>query len=76
MVANLFVFLLMWDSSGLALRVLQRGFSDPVLVAYGAQLNYLIYAPNYQWWRVITATFVHIDILHLFVNMFSLLILG
>jgi rhomboid protease GluP len=76
LVANLFVFLLMWDSSGLAVRVLQRGFSDPVLVAYGAKLNYLIDAPNYQWWRVITATFVHIDLLHLFVNMFSLLILG
>jgi membrane associated rhomboid family serine protease len=76
MVANLFVFLLMWDSSGLALRALRHGFSDPVLITYGAQLNYLIDTPNYQWWRVITATFVHIDVLHLLVNMFSLLILG
>lgn len=76
LVANLFVFLLMWDSSGLSVRVLLRVFSDPVLVAYGAQLNYLIAAPNYQWWRVITATFVHVNLVHLFVNMFSLLILG
>src|SRR4029079_771401 len=40
LVLNLFVFLLMWDSSGLSFRVLQRGFSDFVLVAYGAKLNY------------------------------------
>ena len=76
LVANLFVFLLMWDSSGLSPRVLTHGFSDAVLVAYGAKFNYLIDAPNYQWWRLITATFVHIDLLHLLVNMFSLLMLG
>ena len=41
-----------------------------------AQLNYLINAPNNQWWRFITPMFVHIDMLHLVMNMFSLLILG
>jgi rhomboid protease GluP len=76
LVANLFVFLLMWESSGLSLRVLQQGFPDAVLVTYGAKLNYLINAPNNQWWRFITPMFVHIDMLHLLMNMFSLLILG
>ncbi|HEV8426734.1 MAG TPA: rhomboid family intramembrane serine protease [Pyrinomonadaceae bacterium] len=76
LVLNLFVFLLMWGSSGLSVTALVRGFPDPVLIVYGAQLNYLIKAPNHQWWRLITPMFVHIDLLHLAMNMFSLLILG
>jgi rhomboid protease GluP len=76
LVANLFVFLLMWESSGMTMRALTYGFPDPVLVAYGAKLNYLINPPNNQWWRFITPMFVHIDILHVLMNMFSLLILG
>jgi len=76
LIANVFVFLLMWDSSGMSFRVLQRAFSEPILVMYGAKLNYLIDAPNNQWWRFITPMFVHIDVLHLVMNMFSLLILG
>ena len=76
LVANLFVFLLMWESSGLTFAALQHPFSEAVLVTYGAKLNYLINAPNNQWWRFITPMFIHIDVLHLFMNMFSLLILG
>ena len=76
LVANIFVFLLMWESSGLTFRVLQQGFPDAVLIGYGAKLNYLINPPNNQWWRFVTPMFVHIDFLHLFMNMFSLLILG
>src|SRR3954453_17750905 len=75
-VANLFVFLLMWESSGLTFSALQQVFPEAVLVTYGAKLNYLINPPNNQWWRFITPMFVHIDILHLVMNMFSLLILG
>src|SRR5690349_8028552 len=76
LVANIFVYLLMWDSSGAFLAVLREGFSDVVLIAYGAKVNYLINAPYHQWWRFVTPMFVHIDILHLFMNMFSLLIIG
>lgn len=76
LILNLFVFLLMWESSGASFRVLQQGFPDGVLVTYGAKLNYLINPPNNQWWRFITPMFVHIDVLHLLMNMFSLLILG
>jgi rhomboid protease GluP len=76
LIANVFVFLLMWDSSGLTFAALQQVFPEPVLVTYGAKLNYLIDAPNNQWWRFITPVFVHIDVLHLVMNMFSLLILG
>jgi rhomboid protease GluP len=76
LVANLFVFLLMWTSSGLSSRALVQSFPDLVLIEYGAQLNYLIRSPNNQWWRFITPMFVHIDLLHIVMNMFSLLILG
>lgn len=55
---------------------LQRGFPTQVLIAYGAKVNYAINPPYNQWWRFVTPMFVHVDILHLLMNMFSLLILG
>jgi rhomboid protease GluP len=76
LVANLFVFLLMWQSSGMTSQVLWQGFPEPVLFAYGAKLNYLINAPNYQWWRFITPMFVHVNLPHVLVNMYSLWIVG
>ncbi len=76
LIANLFVFMLMWQSSGMSSDVLWQGFSEPVLVAYGAKLNYLINAPHYQWWRFVTPMFVHINLPHLLVNMYSLWIVG
>ncbi len=76
LVINLFVFLLMWESSGLTSQVLWQGFPEPVLTAYGAKLNYLINGPYYQWWRSVTPMFVHINLPHLLVNMYSLWMVG
>ncbi|HEY2963792.1 MAG TPA: rhomboid family intramembrane serine protease [Pyrinomonadaceae bacterium] len=76
LIVNLFVFMLMWQSSGLTSQVLWGGFPEPVLVAYGAKLNYLIDAPNYQWWRFITPMFIHINLPHVLVNMYSLWMVG
>ncbi|HVF23972.1 MAG TPA: rhomboid family intramembrane serine protease [Pyrinomonadaceae bacterium] len=76
LIANLFVFMLMWQSSGMNSQVLWQGFPEPVLAAYGAKLNYLINAPHYQWWRFITPMFVHVNLPHLLVNMYSLWIVG
>ena len=76
LVANLFIFLLMWESSGLNSTVLFEGFKEPVLAAYGAKLNYLIGPPYYQWWRFIAPMFLHVNLIHLLVNMYSLMIVG
>jgi rhomboid protease GluP len=74
-VANLFVFLLMWESSGMKSDVLWAGFDERVLATYGAKLNYLI-AQYRQWWRFVTPIFVHVNLPHLFINMFSLWMVG
>jgi membrane associated rhomboid family serine protease len=76
LVANIFIFLLMWESSGLNSTVLWEGFPEPVLAAYGAKLNYLMGPPYYQWWRFIAPMFLHVNLLHLVVNMYSLMIVG
>ena len=66
----------MWDSSGLSVQALGRGFSLQVLIVYGAKLNSLINAPEHQWWRFVTPMFIHVNLLHLLVNMYSLWIIG
>jgi rhomboid protease GluP len=76
LIANLFVYLLMWQSSGLANMGLLQEFPSAVLIAYGAKLNSLIAAPNREWWRFVTPMFIHVNLLHLLVNMYSLWMIG
>ncbi|MGB7925179.1 MAG: rhomboid family intramembrane serine protease, partial [Pyrinomonadaceae bacterium] len=73
LVVNLFIFLLMWSSSGLKNGPLME-FPYPVLIAYGAKLNRLVNAG--QWWRLVTPIFIHINLIHLMVNMYSLWMVG
>ena len=76
LIANIFVFLLMWDSSGRTWQVLAEHFPNAVLLVYGAKLNALIAAPYHQYWRFVTPMFVHVNLLHLLVNMYSLWMIG
>ena len=76
LIANLFLFLLMWDSSGISGMGLLHDFPIEVLVAYGAKVNGLITAPTHQWWRFVTPMFLHVNLIHLMVNMYSLWMIG
>lgn len=74
LVANIFVFILMWQTSGLPLSM-TAAIPGEVLVPFGAKLNYYIQT-QHQWWRFVTPMFLHINLLHLIVNMYSLWIVG
>ncbi|HEY0322301.1 MAG TPA: rhomboid family intramembrane serine protease [Pyrinomonadaceae bacterium] len=75
LVANIFVFLLMWSSSGLQSSALVA-FPSSVLDAYGAKLNYLIDGKPHQWWRFVTPIFIHVNLPHILINMWSLWVVG
>lgn len=66
----------MWESNGLTNHVLWQGFSTQVLIAYGAKLNALIAGPNHEWWRFVAPMFIHVNLVHLLVNMYSLWMIG
>ncbi len=72
--ANIFVYLLMWQSSGLTSPALWE-FPYPVLFAYGAKLNSVI-TQQQQWWRFVTPMFLHGTLPHLLINMYSLWVVG
>ncbi|MFN2492070.1 MAG: rhomboid family intramembrane serine protease [Pyrinomonadaceae bacterium] len=74
LVANLFVFLLMWQASGIPFSLLAP-LPNEVLIPFGAKLNYLIQT-KHQWWRFVTPMFLHVNGLHLMVNMYSLWVVG
>jgi rhomboid protease GluP len=74
LVANVFVFTLMWQTSGMAFSFLTP-LPESVLIPFGAKLNYFIRA-EHQWWRLVTPMFLHVNVLHLMVNMYSLWIVG
>jgi membrane associated rhomboid family serine protease len=75
LIANFFVFLLMWNSSGMSSTVLWGAFPEEVLYAYGAKTNYLIHH-GHQWWRFVTPVFIHVNLPHVLINMYSLWVIG
>jgi len=75
LVANLFVFMLMWESSGMTMSVLWAGFSEDVLLTFGAKTNYAI-QHNHELWRFVTPIFIHVNLPHVLINMYSLWVIG
>ena len=74
LVANIFLFLVMWQTSRMPFSMLGPLPSE-VLVRFGSKLNYYIQT-QHQWWRFVTPMFIHVNLLHLIVNMYSLWIVG
>ena len=74
-VANLFIFLLMWEASGMSSSVLWTGFPEGVLLDFGAKKNYYIFY-EHQYWRLVTPIFIHVNLPHILINMYSLWVIG
>lgn len=75
LVLNFFVFLLMWQVSGMSTLALWTGFTEPVLLAFGAKTNYLI-GHGHEYWRFLMPVFIHVNLPHLLINMYSLWVIG
>ena len=68
--ANVLVYGLMIAVCGLNSGI---GPSTPCILLLGLHPLFIVFG---EWWRLITALFVHVDILHLFFNMYALYIGG
>lgn len=75
LIANFFVFLLMWNASGMSSSTLWGAFPESVLLTFGAKTNYAIQY-EHQWWRFVTPVFIHVNLPHVLINMYSLWVLG
>jgi rhomboid protease GluP len=75
LIANFFVFLLMWEADGMPSSIALGVFSEGVLLSFGAKTNYTI-GHLHEWWRFVTPVFIHVNMIHLLMNMYGLWVLG
>ena len=75
LVANFFIFLLMWQASDMSSSALWGAFPESVLLSFGAKTNYALHHGK-EWWRFVTPVFIHINLPHLLMNMYGLWVLG
>lgn len=68
------IFLVERDVSVQDLRRLLMGVNAQALVRWGADVALLVY--DGQWWRLFSAMFIHIGIIHLLFNSYALIFIG
>jgi len=65
----------MWQASGMSSNALWGAVPESVLLSFGAKTNYTIQY-EHQYWRLVTPVFIHVNLPHVLINMYSLWILG
>jgi rhomboid protease GluP len=63
----------LWDDRGMDV-IMGRSAATPILIAFGANVAVLV--AGGQYWRLFTANFIHIGIIHLLFNLYALYQLG
>jgi membrane associated rhomboid family serine protease len=72
-VVNTIVFL--WEVATMGLGMLSGNVTTEQIVNAGALVPFLVLA-QHEWWRIVTGAFLHANLLHIAVNMYSLYVLG
>ncbi|MEW5974298.1 MAG: rhomboid family intramembrane serine protease [Acidobacteriota bacterium] len=70
----LFIFASERDQSLQDLRRFLLGGSARSLLSWGASMGFLVFEG--QWWRLISAIFIHIGVIHLLFNTYALIFIG
>ncbi|MFN8008636.1 MAG: rhomboid family intramembrane serine protease [Terriglobia bacterium] len=68
------IFLSQRDYTGQDLRAFLMGGNIKSIVQWGGDVPLLVY--HGQWWRLISAIFIHIGIIHLLFNSYALIFIG
>jgi rhomboid protease GluP len=74
---SVFFFLMLlvdWDPAQFDVRQLLLGGNSRLLAAWGADAGWLV--AHGQWWRLFSAIFIHIGLIHLFFNSYALMFIG
>ena len=74
---SVFFFLMLlvdWDPATLNLRQILLGGGSPLLAAWGANAGWPV--AQGEWWRLVSAIFIHIGLIHLFFNSYALMFIG
>ncbi len=70
-VINVLLFVALVYASPLRVQAFQVGSDSATLINFGAKLNYFVIV-QHQWFRLITPIFLHIGLMHLGINLYSL----
>lgn len=72
-VVNVIVFV--WEIATMGPGILSGNVTTQQIANAGALVSYYVLG-EHQWWRILTSAFLHANLLHIGVNMYSLFVLG